>query len=85
MATNTGDCLELAWLWQRLSLAVIRGNATLVMTTTTGKNHRLVEAHGFNVKNFSKQQRKDKKPSEVNGLAPPAPESEPLLNLLDLI
>ena len=33
MAANTGDPREQAWLWQRLSLAVVRGNATSILLT----------------------------------------------------
>ena len=37
VAANTGDRREQAWLWQRLSLAVIRGNAASVLFTTAAR------------------------------------------------
>ena len=38
VAASTGDRREHGWLWQRLSLAVVRGNATSILFTMSGKD-----------------------------------------------
>ena len=82
MAANTGDRREQTWLWQRLSLAVIRGNATSVLTTTDGEDHSSVIEHASRAGNYSEQQEQGRGQCETE--EPPLPSSAPLLALLDV-
>ena len=57
VAAYTGDQREQAWLWQRLSLAVVRGNASSVLATAgPGKGRVIAEDSIAHPRNSSPEQ-----------------------------
>ena len=82
MVATTGDRRDQAWLWQRLSLAVIRGNATSVLNTpAAGEHHCLPGEHVSRADNHSKQREQGREQCETEDL--PLPNSSLMLALLD--
>ena len=82
VAASTGDRREQEWLWQRLYLAVIRGNATSVLMTTAGKDHCFAVQHTSRGENSFKQSEHCRE--RHTSVIMPLPSSDTLLDLLDL-
>ena len=81
LAASSGDRREAAWLWQRFAIAVIRGNAVSVLSTTTPKSGPTSQQQQQPLS--ERQQREQlQQMQQISKAAPPRQQQQPLQQIL---